>query len=54
MARVGVQSGLWTAMTSEGASSSFTNAELAEQTNIDPVLLSKTLSLCITINTILC
>ena len=54
MSRVGVQSGLWTVMTSEGASKSFTNGELAKQTNIDPVLLSMTLFLCAMIPTPLC
>jgi hypothetical protein len=42
LSQVGVQTGLWTAMTKEGASSSFTNSELAEQTKVDPILLSKT------------
>ena len=41
MSRIGVQTGLWTTMVSEGASGVFTNAELAKQTQIDPVLLSK-------------
>ncbi|OAK94638.1 S-adenosyl-L-methionine-dependent methyltransferase [Phaeosphaeriaceae sp. SRC1lsM3a] len=43
LSQVGVQIGLWTAMTNEGASGPFTNAELAEQTKVDPVLLKRLL-----------